>query len=290
MTADSTEYARFFRADDLAPLECLSARFSRHVFVPHFHEQYVVNSLTTGAQSYRYLGGRRVAGAGSLVFINPGEIHTGESAHASGWSYCGFYPSTRFILDLAQQLCGRPVTPYCRETSVADADLAMRLERLQGVLRLSHDALQRESALIAVFSDVLLRHMELREKIRAAPDPGVLQRVRQLLGDRLAENLSLQELAHEAQLSPWHLNRSFRARFGLPPVAWRNQQRLIRARGLLAAGMPVATVAAALGFADQPHLTRAFRAVTGVTPAAYRRAMAPRQPLAGASTLSTRQY
>ena len=34
-----------------APLECLDAVYTRQVFAPHFHEEYVVNTLTAGAQA-----------------------------------------------------------------------------------------------------------------------------------------------------------------------------------------------------------------------------------------------
>lgn len=46
-------------------------------------------------------------------------------------------------------------------------------------------------------------------------------------------------------------------------------ERVIRARALLAQGLPPAAVAAATGFADQAHLTRVFRRITGVTPGRY---------------------
>ena len=51
MPASRDERAVYFRADDIAPLECLDAVYTRQVFAPHFHEEYVVNTLTAGAQS-----------------------------------------------------------------------------------------------------------------------------------------------------------------------------------------------------------------------------------------------
>jgi AraC family transcriptional regulator len=42
--------------------------------------------------------------------------------------------------------------------------------------------------------------------------------------------------------------------------------------------MPLARIAATLGFADQPHFTRIFGAVVGMTPSAFRRLLRPRRP------------
>lgn len=272
MSAARPEYARFFRADDIAPLELLDAFYTKQVFAPHFHEEYVVNTLHWGAQSYYWHGGTHVAGPGSLILINPGEVHTGESADAAGWGYHGYYPSAQLMSGLASQLAGRPVVPYFRDTVVYDPELWRRLWQLQPLLRDSADRLLRESVQQEVFAAVLTRHMAVREVTQAAAQ-SALQRVRELLADRLADNLSLQQLADEARLSPWHLNRSFRQQYGLPPVAWRNQLRVARARALLAQGMAPAAVAGQLGFADQPQLTRAFRAALGITPAAYQRTL-----------------
>ena len=270
MTAARPEHARFFRADDIAPLELLDAFYTRQVFAPHFHEEYVVNTVHWGAQSYHWRGGNHVAGPGALILINPGEVHTGRSAHDAGWGYHGYYPSAQLIQGLASQMAGRPVQPYFRDTVVFDPELWQRLWQLQPLLRDSQDRLLRESVQQGIFADVLTRHMGVREAALPAAHPA-LQRVRSLLADHLADNLSLQTLADEAGLSPWHLNRRFRQQFGLPPVAWRNQLRVARARRLLAQGVPPAQVAAQLGFADQPQLTRAFRAALGITPAAYQR-------------------
>jgi transcriptional regulator GlxA family with amidase domain len=49
-------------------------------------------------------------------------------------------------------------------------------------------------------------------------------------------------------------------------------RRLDRARRLLLEGLPIADVAVATGFHDQPHLTRHFRALLGTTPGAFRKA------------------
>lgn len=266
------ERARFFRADDLAPLECLDAFYTEQVFAPHFHEEYVVNTLTAGAQSYHYHGSAHLAGVGALIAINPGEVHTGASAHPDGWAYRGYYPSADFMRALAAQVRGTPGEPYFRETVIHDPDLAARLAQLQPLLERETDRLRRESALLAVFGDVVIRHMGVREA-PAADDQGALERARQRLADRIADNVSLAALAAEVGLSPWHLSRSFHRRYGLPPVAWRNQLRIARARALLARGTPVSAVASELGFADQPHFTRVFRAALGVTPGAYRRAL-----------------
>ncbi|KAA3654616.1 MAG: AraC family transcriptional regulator [Proteobacteria bacterium] len=267
----TTEYARFFRADDIAPLDCLDARYRRQVFAPHFHESYVVNTLLAGAQRYRYRGAEHVAGRGALVMINPGEMHTGHAETAGGWAYRGFYPSTALIGRLAEAISGRPgAMPLFTATVAPDADLAQRLDRLHLLLAESTDPLVRESAQVAVFGDVIRRHMHIAERPEARC-ARLTDTVKALLAERLADNISLTELAALTGRSTWHVCRQFRADTGLSPVAWRNQLRVQRALGALVRGEAIGEVATRLGFADQAHLTRAFRAALGVTPGMVRR-------------------
>ncbi|TDR80206.1 AraC family transcriptional regulator [Paludibacterium purpuratum] len=275
-TPPAQDRSDFFRADDIGRLECLDASYRARIFPPHFHEEYVVNALTQGAQSYRYRGGTHLAGVGALVLINPGEVHTGETAHEQGWAYRGYYPEAALLRQLTQDICGQTgATPYFRQTVVEDLPLARRLNQLHLLLRSSQDRLLREAALQAVFAQVLQRHMAVRPRDEASAANAVA-RVQQMLADCLSDNLSLQTLASAVGLSPWQLCRQFKRQVGLSPVAWRNQLRVSRARGLLASGMPPGEVALALGFADQPHLTRAFRLIVGAPPASYQRAMRPR--------------
>ena len=65
--------------------------------------------------------------------------------------------------------------------------------------------------------------------------------------------------------------RWFRAAYGVAPARFRVEARARRAwRRILEDAAPLATIAAAEGFADQAHMTRDVRALTGRSPAAWR--------------------
>ena len=81
--------------------------------------------------------------------------------------------------------------------------------------------------------------------------------------------IDLAQLAEIAQLSPFHLLRSFRNQVALPPHAYQIQVRILRAKQMLRAGMPCIETAFAVGFADQSHFTKHFKRIVGVTPGLY---------------------
>jgi len=77
-------------------------------------------------------------------------------------------------------------------------------------------------------------------------------------------------LADRLGWSRKRLARRFRIEFGLGPKALARIHRFRRARGLAAASPPDwADIAAACGYADQPHLVREFQALGGCTPTAW---------------------
>ncbi len=116
--------------------------------------------------------------------------------------------------------------------------------------------------------ELLLHPASARDwQFTAATAP--IDRARQLILDRLAENVSMGELERETGVSRFHLVRSFRAHYRVPPHEFRIQARVALARKLLSSGRPQAEVAQAVGFFDQSHLHRHFRRIVGTSPGAF---------------------
>jgi len=79
-------------------------------------------------------------------------------------------------------------------------------------------------------------------------------------------------MARAVNLSVSRLHALFRAELQQTPQQWLSALRLRLVREVLAdSNLPLAQLAARVGYADQSALTRAMRRATGMTPAAYRR-------------------
>jgi AraC-like DNA-binding protein len=87
-----------------------------------------------------------------------------------------------------------------------------------------------------------------------------------------APETSVAALASQLGLTRQHLARTFRATVGIGPKMLQRVDRMQRALALLARrpAPPLAQVALACGYADQPHLTGELVALTGRTPGAWR--------------------
>jgi AraC family transcriptional regulator len=105
---------------------------------------------------------------------------------------------------------------------------------------------------------------------RAAPP--WLVRARDLLHDRLAEPLGLEEIAGIVGVHPVHLCRAFRKHFRRTPGDYlRNLRVDFACRQLSQLSRSLAEIALAAGFVDQSHFTNMFRRATGMTPGEFRR-------------------
>jgi len=97
---------------------------------------------------------------------------------------------------------------------------------------------------------------------------------RDLLGQVSEPSLSIDDIAREIAISPFHFIRQFEAVFGVTPHQFRIQSRLDRAKRLLAVGgHSVTDVCLDVGFSSLGSFSDLFTRRVGVTPSAYRRRM-----------------
>lgn len=90
--------------------------------------------------------------------------------------------------------------------------------------------------------------------------------------EHLDQELTVDELARRALMSPRTFARRFKADLGTTPGAWLNRQRLLRAQHLLEESMlGLEAVAAESGFGTAAVMRHHFAKTLNTTPAAYRR-------------------
>lgn len=91
---------------------------------------------------------------------------------------------------------------------------------------------------------------------------------------RLAEDIEyapdLNCLSQLAGLSPHHLLRAFRMRFGETPHAFVTRLRMERAKAALRSGQSVTTTCVEVGFSSLGSFSTLFKRHVGVTPREYR--------------------
>lgn len=265
------ESATFWRAADIGDLELLKATYISHTFSRHTHPGFVIGMIERGVEVFCYRGKIHAAVPGDVVVINPDEVHTGHSGDAGGWTYRMFYPSIATILQVADSINDGPAEmPYFKEAVIKDRPLAMMIKQLHFLLETSRSVLERQAAFYQVMGQLILTHAGNAPAMKkTGMERQAIKKAVAHIHDNIAENTSLETLSAHVGLSPFYFARVFRQHTGLPPHAYRKQQRVFLAKQLLQGHMPIAQVAAETGFSDQSHLTRQFKQILGITPGQY---------------------
>jgi len=275
-TASSpSETVRYRTCAALGDLELLHGTFKRHAYRPHTHPGYVIAVVTGGVETVNCRGTLHYSGPGDILFVNPEEVHDGQRGADEGWQYRVFYPRIAQMQALAEGGGVRRSAPYFADTVVRDPELAGRLAQFHVATESGCSTLGLQQAWTELLGALVARHARWAEWLPAARSE---QRRIRLARERIEAHYdrppSLDRLAGEAQLSPFHFLRLFKAETGLSPHAYLIQTRLKKAKALLEHGTSSAGAAADTGFSDQSHFIRHFKAAYGVTPGRYRAARA----------------
>jgi AraC family transcriptional regulator len=145
-----------------------------------------------------------------------------------------------------------------------------------------HESANEDDAVLKMYRDTMMFALVAHvnrvyggskpEPIVSSIDPR-LQRAISMAEDKFAENLSLEQLASEAAMSPFHFARSFKRATGLPPHKFLASKRIDRAKELLkTTTLPIMEIAFRVGYEDVSHFTDLFRRMTGGTPGEFRSA------------------
>jgi AraC-like DNA-binding protein len=266
----SGDWARYWRADGV-PVEAMHAHFTSHVYHRHAHESYSFGVTESGAQAFSCRHGHHVSGTGMVMAFNPDDPHDGHSAVDGGFTYRMVHIWPEFFASLA----GIPM-PLFRSPVLEDPALARALRGLYSALTGTAGELERHEQLTRT-ARLLARHATGRipaDGVPRGPDRRVAARIRELIEDDYAGDLTAENLAVAAGCSRFAAYRAFTQTYGLAPSEYQRQLRVRVARRMLSAGIPPTRAAVEAGFADQAHLTRWFRRYYGVTPGAYRLAAA----------------
>ncbi|WFP64918.1 MULTISPECIES: AraC family transcriptional regulator [unclassified Mesorhizobium] len=272
-TLGQDEKAIYFTAP-VGGVECLSATFKRHRYQPHAHDTFVVGALSHGTGTIFIRGRNHAVRAGDLTLYNPFEVHDGAPAN-DGFSYRVSYPSTALLREIATESTSldRAGTPTFREPIVHDPRGAALFFAAHRLWEEKCSQMEAQERLLCAYVYCLSVHAGVRFP-RSSGERGPIARIVELLSERFAERLTLEELAIEAGLSRQRLIRAFHRRTGMTPHAFLVNRRVDAAKAMLRSGFDPLSAAMATGFSDQAHLTRIFKARVGVPPGAYRAAFA----------------
>jgi AraC-like DNA-binding protein len=277
MQVDRARIARCAPFEGAPPIELLRATYVTHRFAPHAHDELAVGVVESGAVGTRIGSTSIVVPAGSIIAVNPGDIHTGEAVDRAGYRYRMMYLGTEVMTCLTERFTHASLASGLSivRPRIDDVGLAARLLRAHASCESDTDPFVTENLLVDAIGELLSRYAALkRAPAEDLANARLVRLVREYLEEQCTRVVTLAELATLTGLSPFYVSRTFRAAVGVPPYAYLSLVRVRRARELIARGLPPSAVTHEAGFSDQSHFTKQFKRVVGMPPGQYAREIA----------------
>jgi len=244
-----------------SPLHGLALRSYRAAEAVHAHDHHQFVLPLAGRLHLAVGAHEDAVGDGQAVVVAAGQLHRFRPDDGA---------NNRFVvldLDLGDDRAERLVRRTAATAPFFALDAGLR--HLIGYL--GERGTDRIDAALAYHATALLRDA-LERRVDAPILPVPVMAAMALMERRLADPLTVADLAAAAKLSPSRLHAAFRAATGQGPAACLADLRLDRAMALLGEGrLGISEIALACGYAEQSALTRALRRRRGVTPGQMRR-------------------
>lgn len=212
-----------------------------------------------GRYIYEIDGHRHVLTPGNFLIVNSGQVYNSGSEGTVESFTLSFdtagVPELPVVTQRATGRLGELVGTLTKAgRREADLDLDEVFYEALGAIGAVRTTVQRE--IDAIGSGRKTTREELHRR---------LTRARDFLHDHATTPLTIETMAAEACLSPFHFMRTFKRAFGASPHRYLLDLRLERARSLMGR-YPLSLVAALSGFADLSTFSKAFRARYGFPP------------------------
>lgn len=101
--------------------------------------------------------------------------------------------------------------------------------------------------------------------------PGECQNIKYYIDSHYQEDLTLDSLAEIAHLNKFYLSHIFSDAYGISPINYLLERRILRSKDLLKnSDFSITQIASVAGFSSPNYFSQAFKKNTGSTPRAYR--------------------
>ena len=236
----------------------------------HWHDEFYVSVTLAGASHLECSGTSFSVLPGQLVVIPPGDVHANQKFECS---------SRTIFLDFGALQSG--VEQFV-EQSIPSLDFRTLLTddkptvndflQMHRCLQRGRFELEQEDSLFLFLYELVTGHSAAQVSAsREGNEDAAVQRAKLFLEEHYADRVSIHDLARVTRLSPFHFNRSFCQKVGMPPHAYQLQLRIAHAKHFLRQGQSVSDTACLVGFFDQSHFVHSFKRSEAVTPSQYAR-------------------
>lgn len=240
-------------------------------FLPHTHDFYELNYLTSGRTRMRLKDRSLACEANDFILLPPKMRHSFSYSQEESYGI----NELRFTGDrgFMQGICGEHQVIQLHDYDGAIQFLCSEIYRLQ---RNYHSG---QEELFDAYLYAALLHMKQGTVLdiaegNAETDDQVEQAVQYINDNILLRPVTVSTVAEALGMSPAYFSRMFQRRMDIAPVKYIIKVKMAQAKRMLTDGnYSIKEIAAALHYENQLYFSRQFTRDTGIPPRQYRAEM-----------------
>ncbi|MBO5911988.1 MAG: helix-turn-helix transcriptional regulator [Clostridia bacterium] len=237
----------------------------QHTFL-HYHKDMELLFIEEGSSVMQVAGKMVKADKGSLIIVNPYEVHSGETTG-------GKYAHRCICFDLEQ--LGLPETAELLLGKVGYSNVIEDTEMVQPYFSACFEAVKNrfDGWEMRAKGNLLMMFSSLTDRItssKSTKEQKFSKEVLDYIEEHFSEDISSKELAEMFSYDHSYFCRKFKLLFSQKFSDFLNGYRVSKAKELLKT-KSVSSAAVDCGFQNISYFSRVFKAVTGMTPSEFKK-------------------
>ena len=208
---------KFWRLPEYPDIEFLCGVYHNHLSAPYIHKGYKIGLIEEGVEEVSYRDEGPSSARNRIVLVNPNRIHTFPSRNNSVWSTrIAYIDPTYFSLSYGGEPKEIEPLPCFDREVIHDRELAELFKWMHLSMENSSSDIVKNNMLRAFISYLLTHHSSKNNSTKEGKsERSAVMRVKELIQADFNYDLTIQEIAEHAYLSPFHLSRVFKKEMGI---------------------------------------------------------------------------
>jgi AraC-like DNA-binding protein len=170
---------------------------------------------------------------------------------------------------IVREITQKTYLPYFTEPVLCDSELVSTLHDLHQMLMQQEKGFKKDELFLLIMEELILEHADTIFEQNSIEPSAEIKTICTFLQTNYSENIKLSDLSQLANMSKYHLLRSFTKQKGISPYCYLEAIRISAAKKLLEQQCSPLNVALQTGFSDQSHFSNFFKRIIGLTPKQY---------------------
>ena len=260
----------FFKNPQIPYIEGRYTLNSKLHYKPHFHNSLSIGMIVNGNAQFSIQNNSYLLTPECLAVINPNCVHYCNPINNESRSYIMLYLDKQWCFNIQSTIFNNTKFIPIKEI-IQDKNLINLYFNLINILFSNIINLEKEEA-IENFTLTLFKHYCNANQINSIKkNEKKIKIIKEYIHSNFSKNLTIKELANIANLSQYHLIRTFHKTTGITPKNYLFNIRIEKVKKLLTTNKSISEIAQETGFYDQSHLNRVFKQIVACTPYQYKK-------------------